>query len=471
MNYFNTIETALRALRAQQKAMQVTGHNVANANTEGYSRQRAIQTATRPYAYPGMNMPAGAGQVGTGVEVSQIERVRDQFIDGQIREEAQSLGYWEQRYQGLHRMELIFNEPSDTSLSFVFNEFWKSLEDLSVYPEDTATRATVRQRALNLVDGFHSLDDQLVDYKRALNEDVKTTVEEINSLARRIADLNEQIVNVETTGQKANDLMDQRDLLFERLSKLVNVRGSVDGENNLSVTLGGSTLISYGEVHELETVPSGNAEDAVIFKGTSVAVNATGGKLHGLLELRDKEIDDYIGKLDDLASRLITAFNNSHNSGYGLDGSTGIDFFRGSDAATIDITDEIKDPVDGLNRIAAAKDVDGDGTPDIPGDGSNALDLAEVVRESKLFSSNTASFMDYYQSMISTLGVEGQRADQMVANQNVLVDQLKNQRNSISGVSLDEEMANIVKFQQAYNAAAKMISRSDQMLETLLSII
>src|SRR5690554_6525217 len=171
-NYFNTINTALRALQAQQKSLDVTGHNIANANTEGYSRQRAIHSATDPYTVPGFGMPAGAGQVGTGVEIAEIARIRDKFIDGQINEEKQSLGYWEKMYEGLHRIKLIFNEPSDSSLSFAMTKFWESLQELSNNPEDPAVRESVKQTAQTMIDTFHNLNDQLADYKRSLNADV-----------------------------------------------------------------------------------------------------------------------------------------------------------------------------------------------------------------------------------------------------------------------------------------------------------
>lgn len=466
-NYFNVIETGLRALQVQKKSLDITGHNIANANNEGYSRQRAIHTATDPYTVPGMTMPARAGQIGTGVKIAEIERIRDEFIDSQIREESQALGYWQQRFQGLHRIELTFNEPSDSSLRSALNSFWQSLQDLSNNPEDAALRATVQQRGLALVDAFHSLHNQLTDYQRSLNGDVSTIVQEINSLSRRIADLNKQIVNIKGTGQNPNDLMDERDLLFDQLNKMVNVQGHLDSRGNLNISLGGVSIVSNDSVHELTTIkstlPGEEYQDKVVFKNTGEEAIITNGELKGIMNIRDEELTKYLDKLDEMAVIFKDRFNEVHKSGFDLNGNPGVDFFTGTDAFSFDLTDAVKNNV---NLIAAATTATG-----VPGDGVNALNLAKVINEEKLFNDGEATLMDYHKSIISTLGIDGQRADQMVNNQNVLVDQLENQKASISRVSLDEEMANMIKFQHAYNAAAKIINTADKLLDSLMSIL
>jgi len=487
-NYFNTINTALRALQAQQKSLDVTGHNIANANTEGYSRQRAIHSATDPYTVPGFGMPAGAGQVGTGVEIAEIARIRDKFIDGQINEEKQSLGYWEKMYEGLHRIELIFNEPSDSSLSFAMTKFWESLQELSNNPEDPAVRESVKQTAQTMIDTFHNLNDQLADYKRSLNADVNTITDEINSIARRIADLNEQIVDVKGTGKNPNDLLDRRDLLFEELNHLVKVQGYEDSQGNLHVSLGGTRLVSGKKVNELAIKdnpdPTREFEDIIYFTNTNSDALIEGGELKAILALRggyrDENGDDtgeigrYMARLDELASVVVEEFNIVHHEGYDLEGNDGGDFFAATgpdgvpvDAHNISLSTDIL-ALDGINKITAGLSTDGIRNP---GNGDNATQLANIINGEKIFNSGTATMLDFYKSMISTMGIEGQRADRMVNNQTTLVDQLENQRTSISGVSLDEEIANLIKFQQAYNAATRIITTSQYILDSLMGII
>lgn len=487
-NYFNTINTALRALQAQQKSLDVTGHNIANANTEGYSRQRAIHTATDPYTVPGFGMPAGAGQVGTGVEIAEISRIRDKFMDGQINEEKQALGYWEKMYEGIHRIELIFNEPSDSSLSYAMTKFWEALQELSNSPEDPAVRESVKQTAQTMIDTFHNFHDQLMDYKRSLNEDVNTIVDEINSIARRIADLNEQIVDVKGTGKNPNDLLDRRDLLFEQLNYLVNVQGYEDSQGNLHISLGGTRLVSGKKVNELAIKENPDEtrrfEDIIYFTNTKSNALIEGGELKAILDLRGGyrneygddtgEIGRYLARLDELARGLVERFNAVHRGGYDLDGNDGGDFFAPTgpegvavDAHNISLSAEIL-AQDGVNKIAAGLSTDGIRNM---GNGDNAILLAEVVNGEKIFNNGTATMFDFYKSMISTMGIDGQRADRMVNNQTVLVDQLENQRTSISGVSLDEEMANLIRFQQAYNAAARIITTTQYILDSLMGII
>jgi len=558
--YFSTLNTALKALQVQKKSLDVTGHNIANANTEGYSRQRAVHSASDPYTVVGMGMPTGAGQVGTGVELAEIARVRDQFLDGQINEEKQSLGYWEKRYEGLHRIELTFNEPSDSSLGTIMNQFWDSLEDLSGNSEDPAVREIVKQTALTLTDTFHSLHDQLTDYKSSLNDDVTTMVSEINSIARRVADLNSQIAQIKGAGKEPNDLLDRRDLLFEELNTMVNAQGRVDQRGNLNISIGGVSLVAIDDVHLLDieksTNPGEKYEDKIVFAKTRTEAIIESGELAGVLNIRggkeDGEIDSYLNRLDNLARTLKESFNEVHRAGYDFNGKPGKDFFVGDDAYTLNLSNDISDPnniaagqlvdnpgIVALNEINTTdgysyeievtenadpgiafdytiveKDEEGNilgsysddlslsefqdesfvidtgtnlsgqlkftieeaGTANVSydigsGGGDNALRLAKVIKEEKLFNDSKATMLDYYKSTISIIGIDGQRANQMVNNQSVLTNQLNNQRISISGVSLDEEMANMIQYQQAYTAASKVITTIDQMLDSLMGII
>lgn len=578
-NYFNSLNIALKSLQVQKKSLDVTGHNISNANTEGYSRQTAVHKASNPYTVNSRNMPTAAGQVGTGVDIAEIKRIRDQFIDGQINEENQALGYWQKKYDGLHRLELTLNEPSESSLGTAVTKFWESLQDLSNNPTDTSVRETVKQRAITMTDTFHTLHDQFTDYKISLNDEVGTKVRDVNSLARRIADLNREIAEIKGSGNNPNDLMDNRDQLFKELNQIVDVQGTTDNRGNLNISIGGIKIVNNDDVHELMVEPANETEEPgkeyenkVVFAKTGAEAIITGGELAGIMEIRDdflassekaaaegKEYENsYLIKLNKMAATLKEEFNKVHQQGHDLNGEPGIEFFTGNDAFDIDINDSITDSDQGINKIAAAKpvsaelfssnnkdvvkmdsvntfddpdniidnfmvdydDSSGDytvvaldeegnmidsvsdtasGSPetiimsgsnyDLEFDlelnesgtayinklgaenNANALELARVVKEKKLFNKGKSNMLDHYNSVISTLGVEAQRADQMVNNQEVLAEQLNNQQQSISGVSLDEEMANMIKYQQAYNAAAKVISTTDQMMDSLIGIL
>ncbi len=548
-NIFNGFNIGLRALQTQKKSLDITGHNIANANNEEYSRQRAIHSATKPRSVPGMQSPGGPGQIGTGVEIEKIERIKDVFIDQQIREESQEKGYWDKLQQGLERIEFTFNEPSDSSLKTALNLFWNSLQDLSNRPVDTATRQTVKSRASVLTDSFHTLYDQLMDYKSSLNTDVRSKVDKINSIARRIGDLNNQITSIISSDQAPNDLLDKRDALFNELNQLINVQGRTDQMGGLSIAIGGVRLVSGSDVNELtvetEQRNEFQYEDRVLFANTGEEVNIESGEMKGIIDVRDREIDEYIYRLDNIAAGLAERFNEVHQMGYDLAGSQGNQFFEIADnvlhaSASIKLTDEIA-AEGGINKIAAGNYSD---SPDVAtawnesadsavnyrikvtagdttdfkyevfkdngntalysgsvdsgeeidlstaegiklylhntgeaninfagneGSGTNGVALARAIKEDAVLEG--ASITQYYEAVISTIGVNTQRAEQMVNNQDALVNQLENLEESISGVSLDEEMTHLIKYQQAYNAAAKIITKTEEILDNLMAAI
>ncbi len=564
MGSFNGINIGLKSLQVQRTALNTTGHNIANANNEGYSRQRVMQTASEPHTVPGLNSPGGAGQLGTGVKIEEIVRMRDEFIDQQVRKEYRDQGLWSAQAEGLERIEATFNEPSETSLNYAFDRFWQSLQDLGNNPEDPAARATVRQRGVVLTNNFHTMGQQLLDYQEALDSNVSSKVDEINSLIHRIADLNGQIVNVKTAGQNPNDLMDKRDLLVDGLNKVMNVQVRTSNTGNMNISLNGISIVNGTDVQELAVKESQELadrfKDKVIFADTEEEVKLNSGELKGIMNVRDEMIDDYLNKLDDMAEAFANRFNDVHSQGYDQDGNPAGEFFvfKGDDSkesyhhslnievsteiinsrrrvaagrfqgnysdnqevATTEVTgaslidagtyveirqvddttvqytaydkdgNVLKDDAgnDILNRTATTGgqlefdnlgfniNIEGIGDADIvfnPGSGSgdNAVELAATIKEDRLDKLDDSTLNDYYHSVISSLGVDAQRANQMVDNKGALLDQLEKQKWSTSGVSLDEEMANMIKFQQAYNAAARIITTSNEMLDTLMGII
>lgn len=466
---FGGIELGKRALQVQKKSLDVTGHNISNANTEGFSRQEVIQSANKPHTiYHG----TGAGQVGTGVKIDQIRRIRNGFVDEQIREETSAQGKWDMKQQALEEVELIFNEPSENGLRSTMDQFFNSLQELNNNPESEAVRATVRQRAMGVTDTFNHLDDQLSDYRLSLNDRIKTKVDDINSYAQRIADLNAQIGRVESMNQEPNDLRDKRDLLIDKLSKITSVQTKETSNGFVNVSIEGQSLVWQDSANELKVEKNSKNSNLVDIKWASSneEVTFSDGEVKGLLGARDEEIPKYIAQLDNMAKTLVEEFNQIHKNGYGLDNSTNVDFFdpTKTSAKQMDLSTAVKNDLDKIAAASNSGDANGDGINDYAGDGNNALKLAKLSDE-KLFSSGTATFKSYYSSNIAKLGVDSQRAEKMVNNQEVLTRQLKKQRDSISGVSLDEEMSKMIKYQHSYNAAAKFTSTMDQMLGTLIN--
>lgn len=454
----------INALKAQQRALDVTGHNIANANTPGYSRQRAELTTTEPYTMPSMYSFAGAGQVGTGVQVSQIVRLRDSFIDERIQDTSANLGEWQQRANTLHEIETILGEPSDEGLRGALDKFWSSLQTLHNDADDGACRAAVRESGEVLADVFQSLRSQLSEVQKALDGSFQNKVTEVNTTAQKIADLNKLISQITSRGENPNDLMDERDLLIDKLSGLVNVNVSIDTRSRANITIGGFSLVSGTEYSELETVQNqakGGLTE-VRWKDTRNSLQVEGGEIAGIYHSRDNVVADYIEKLDDIARSLVTEFNKVHQKGFGLNNSTGIQFFTGTDASNIKISDQITDKTNGLNNIAAGLAVNS------PADGRNALNLSAVLH-SGILSGSKETINDYWGGMIAQLGIDGQRAQRMEDGHQAVKDSLDTQRSSVSGVSLDEEMSNMIIFQHAYNAAAKLISTQSEMLDTLVN--
>ena len=458
---FFGLEIGRKALQAQQSALDVTGHNIANANTPGFSRQRAVMATTDPFAMPAFNRPIGAGQLGTGVEVQEIKRLRDDFIDLQVRQEVNKTGEWEVKQNSLQKLEVIFNEPSDSGLRTVLDQFWDSWQELSKKPELEAVRSIVRQRGIAVAETFNHLDRQLTDLAEDLDASIKIRVDDINNIASQIATLNDQIVRIEVQGDNANDLRDKRDLLIDELSKIIQVTVQENQYGATTVTIGGRALVVESQSFQIYGDPNGANFGYVDLKWATdnSLVSVQNGAIRGMLDIRDTTVPSYRTQLDDLANALVVNTNLEHSAGFGLDNNTGRNFFApaGTDAGTIAVDANI---LGDLDHIAAAS------VANAPGDGSNALDIAELKHQNLI---GTSTIDDYYRGMIAQLGVESQESTRMTDNQNLLLSQLENRRQEVSGVSLDEEMTNMIKFQHAYNAAARVVTAMDEMLDLIVN--
>ncbi len=450
---FMGLETARRGLAAGSAGMDVTGHNVANANTPGYTRQRAVQQASFPYTVPSLARPEVPGQMGTGVLTMQIQRIRDNFLDGQIRAETSSLGAWQAQNDALTEIETIFMEPSDNGLNTLLADFWSSWQELSKNAESSPVRTMVAQSAVSLADGFNHTYSQMETVRTNLQELANISILDINDKANQIAALNNQIVNIIAVGDQPNDLLDRRDLLLDELAGLTNYKVTNNADGTINVDIGDFNLVNRTDYNSLDQVDW----DAADPWGDPQYAGIANGNLKGIQDAMVK-LQSYETDLDILADSIMAAVNDQHASGFDLNGDAGVNnFFTGSGAVGMSVNNVI---VSDVNLVAAASAV-GE-----PGDGSNALAIAGLQHQNIVAGTSGDG---YYKNLIARLGVETQQSVRMVENQEALVGQLTNRKESISGVSLDEEMTNLIQYQYAYQSAARVITVLDEMLDTLIN--
>jgi flagellar hook-associated protein 1 FlgK len=457
---FMGIETTLRGLLAQQRALDVTGHNIANASTEGYSRQTAEMTTT-----PALQV-APNQLLGTGVDVTQYQRIRDSFVDTQLRAQTMLQGSASTKEDGLSQVELVLGEPTDSGLNTLLSKFWSSWQDLANAPENTATRQALVQSAGALADGIRSLSSQLTTISQQTALNATSTVAEVNSIGKDVVSLNGAIANAVAVGDAPNDLRDQRDLALDKLSALGAVSSTEYPDGSTKVTFDGITLVDGTTQRTIsESVPGTLVNNAPTPEAATLS--ATLGKLGALADLRDVTLPGYVKSLNTLASTLITQLNALHGggtdvnttvqtTGFGLDGTSGKKFFGGTNASNITV-------VVSPDQIAAAA------VANAPGDSTNATRIAGLATDTTLGPLSGASISGAYAQLVTAIGSDSKDAQRASTNATTLVNSLTNRRQSISGVSLDEEMANLVKFQRAYSASARAMNAVSDVLDLLIT--
>ncbi|MFO7985609.1 MAG: flagellar hook-associated protein FlgK [Desulfatiglandaceae bacterium] len=456
-NIYGTLHIGRQALAAQQEALNVTAHNIANVNTEGYSRQRVVTETTAP-------ITTGAGQVGTGVTVSGVERVYDRHLAQQISDENETFGRWEAEKNGLDRAEVVLNEASGYGLNQAMSDFWDAWQDLVNNPSGAAEREMVAWSGENLALNFERIHNDLSQIQNDMNSYVSQTVDGINFKAEQIAAINEKIVKIETSEGSANDLRDKRDVWVNELAKMIDITYHEEGNGSYTIKLGDDrSLVEGATSNALATDTNGSGFEDVVWEDDNADVPISDGKLKGYMEVRDAAIPGYKDDLEELSEEIKDAVNDIHQDGYGLDGTPGEDFFTGSLAGNdFAISSTISEDV---TKIAASGTELG-----VPGDNQNAIEIAELQNALKM-NSDTATFDDFYNGVVSGVGVDVQQAYSSYSHQEAMVNYLDDYREAVSGVSLDEEMVNMLQFEAAYQAAARTISSVDKMLETLMTIV
>jgi flagellar hook-associated protein 1 FlgK len=459
---YSSLEAARSSLAAQQTALQVTSNNIANVNTPGYHRQRAILETTPPEI-------SALGPVGTGVTLSKVESVRDRFLEIRIAQAHQTAAAQDTISTYLRQIESVLGSD-ESGIQEGITRFFNSFSALATDPTSSPLRYGVVSAGENLAATFRNAAQQFEDIRDNANNAVDETVGAINALTERIAGLNLEIATAEFDGTEASGLRDQRSVAVNDLAALVDIRyhEAEDGTFNIS-TAGGYSLVTAGFAHALETTAAGIDG---MFEVTSGAYTVTdsirGGKLGGLLEIRDRLIPAYQQQLDTLAESIISEVNTAHNSGTDLQSpvtSPAVDFFNPAAAvAGAAAGFSVNGIVAGDVRYIAS------GLSGSPGDNANALAIAELAFD-KVLAGGSETFAEAFASLQFRVGTDGQSTEKRLETQNALLVQLENSRDAISGVSLDEESIDLIRFQRAYQAAARFINIIDQLTEEMIQLV
>lgn len=615
---FAGIEIGKRSIMAHSLQIQTAGHNISNADTEGYTRQRVNVTSFDPLYRPDLERAERAGQIGQGTEVESVKRLRDELLDTRIVAQTNVQSYWETREKYYTMLEQIYNEPEEISVRGNMDKFWESWQELSLYPDQDAARQAVVTRADSLTNAIQQRNKSLVAIGNQINEDINATVRQVNDYSRQIAELNMEIVRSKALGDDPNDLMDRRDLLVEKLGKLINVTVERKDPDEFMVHTAGQIIVQGGIARQIEAIPDieEGGYSKLRWQDTQYDAFFEGGSLGALVELRDKDVRSEMQSLNTMTLNFADLVNDIHRNAIGKNNVTGLDFFvqhpfvennngnydsdgdgvmdtsyvfrfTGTNAlkeheqiglegeitlsghdgnvtlayhATdtveevinrINNTDaEVKAYLDRDNRLVLKATTSNDkGNPDFvirhvedsgmfltgyagilnasgeegaydyaqadavnalagaqfgtapvmnpsayiqvndaihsdiqsvaaakpnlqgvadAGDGRAAVEIA-ALRNTGVMIGKSRTFDDYFADAVTNVGLKGEQAENMLISQNAIMADLTALRDSISGVNIDEELADIIKFQHGYNAAARFVTVQDQLLDTLIN--
>lgn len=617
---FAGIEIGKRSLMAHNVQIQTAGHNISNADTEGYSRQRVTVAAMDPLDRPDLERAELPGQLGQGTVVQSVTRVRDELLDNRIFAQTNLESYWNTRDTYYSMIEQIYNEPDEVSVRTNMDKFWQAWQELSTDPGSDACRQAVVTRAKNLTNSIQQNNKSLLAIQQQVNGDIEASVKQVNDITRQLADVNKEIVRVMGMGDNPNDLMDRRDLLVERLGNLINVTVVRSDPDEFIVHTDGQMIVQGGLARQIDEVTDmdNSGYTKLIWHDTQFDASFRGGSLGALVELRDKDLRSELQSLDTMTQNFADLVNDVHRNAIGKNNVTGLDFFTehpfventngnydrdgdgavdssyifrmtgtnalrpqeqiglagtmtfsgtsGNISVTYYPTDTVEDVVNRINdsngEVKAYLDRNSNlvlkattaqqiGNPDFvirhvedsgmfltgysgilagsgeagaydwaqpdavnslagaqfavtpimhpsgyvvvnpaiasdvqsvaaafannqgraeTDDGRAAVEIA-AIRNSKMMVGGDRTFDDYFAETVTRIGLKGEQAENMLASQKAIMNDLRDLRDSISGVNVDEELADIIKFQYGYQAAAKFISVQDQLLNTLINRI
>ena len=452
---FFGLSVAQSGLAAQRRAMDVLGYNIANANDPTYKRQRTVSVEGMVLAQSQESSPGGSSAFGSGVRSGDIERIRDVLIENRLRQATQASSSWDYKAQTMSQLEATLGEPSDNGLQADLDNFWNAWDKVATTPDSLPLRGTLLEDSSALAQRIQYIYSQINDARGDVNAATVDRVDRINVIAGEIGRLNNEIGSMQSGDVSSNDLQNRRDALVLELSKLVAISQHGGGTDNFIVSVGGRVLVQGNLVNKM-TCADVNGSQAVQWASDGENVIVHGGELQAIVDLRDVMIPNYLSQLDTLASTLVAKVNEIHRTGKTLAGADGGDFFRaGTTAANISLDDSI---IDHPQLIAASED----------GAIGNSDIAHKIAALNKTPVAGSLTINDIYRALIGDIGGASATAGRQATAHKLSLQQFTTQQQSISGVSLDEEMTNMIKFQQAYNASARIITVVDEMLSILI---
>ena len=469
---FGGLYISISGIYANKKALDTVSHNIANVNNPDYVRQSAIH-GERTYTKLGIQH-----EIGTGVDVQQIRQIRDEFLDLKLRRELSIYGYYQAKSEVLEEMEYIFREIktpdmlASGALQDIMDDFWGAWEELYKEPESLTIRGVLHERAVAFTTTVNHIYTQLDNMQQNLNKEMLNKTKEVNTLLKDICELNEKIKIQEAKSPhiKSNDLRDMRNAKIDRLAELIPINYYENNQSEIVITLNGRSLVNkdYFNPIEIRMNPKGHGEIHYSDTGEKIELKNL-GELAGYIDARDKDVVEYMERLNILVGTLAEKINTIHEGGTGLDGEQGEEFFIFDDsnpAATIVVNPDLAD----YNKIAVSKS-------GARGDGEIIKDILKL-REDKLFDKyNSEDPMDekslnideFYRDLITNLGLQREEARGISFSQTMLMTQIDERRQEISNVSLDEEMANMLKYQHSYIANSRVINAIDEMIDIIVN--
>lgn len=456
-----------RGMAISQTALQTASHNITNRSNEGYTRQR-VETSTNPAT------DEGRYRLGTGAQISSITRINNPWLEKQVEREGSQLAFLDSQTQALGRLENAMNEQSVKGLNDSISNFFGAFRELANNPESALPRTQVREAAGALIRSFQDARRQIDNVSSDLNKTIEASVGEANMFAKEIADLNSKIHDVEISRNTvANDERDRRDLLVKKLSEKLDISYAEDPKTGmLNITAGSTAVLVAGTSSTNMLTHTDENNNTQIFNELSkggtqfdITEQFRRGSIGGSLEMRERHVAELGYQLENLAYNIAQNVNQVHQEGYDRYNQTGIEFFEVPADGTFNIANfKIgQDVLQDVGRIAAAS------KPGAPGDNTTA-NVMQELQFRPLMDGGKYSFDDFYNSKVGEIGILSQRATSALESQKNTLDQLKNVRESVSGVSLDEEAAKMIEYQKSYEASARMIKIADEMFDTVLNL-
>lgn len=504
---FSGINVALQTLLAQQTALEITQNNVSNANTEGYHRQQAVLKAGYPNRSMSFTNSAGVQNIGTGVYVSSIQRFTSNFYDTQYRNQLSEKSKYSMLTDMLTEIEINLADSTSDSIGQRMDDFFSAWQNVATDPDIAANREDLLETANSLAEGFHDRATSLLQIQQDQNLSITQRVSDINDIAKQLSELNAEIGRSQTATTQPNALLDERDRLLDKLSSNIGIIAHVQDNGQVLVSIQGHALVIGNRSFELSATPMGSKNLVQVTWAddpTNTPITVESGEIGGLMYARDTVIEDQLAALNDEAVSLVSRVNAIHRSGYNLvdpiyDNSTipptvtnlnaitGLNFFAFSDATPaqpipgIPALSIVLDPaITSYQQVAAATVIDS------PGDGNNALDIANSINtttfptrtppitaltaiEDPVATQGQTSIRHFNTSRVTSLALEQRHAETGVSDTSSIMSAIDDQREAVAGVNLDEEAANMVKYQRAYQAAARLMNTFDQMLELVVT--